>query len=325
MTALIQKLWYSNHPLRWLLWPFSQIYKIFIVSRRYFLVHFKQQHFSAPIIVVGNLTVGGAGKTPLVIALAQRFQAQGLRVGIVSRGYGARIKKFPYQVRALDTAKLVGDEPLLIAQKTTCPVVIAPKRVEAVRYLLRNHTSQIIISDDGLQHYKMGRAIEIVVMDGMRQLGNGLCLPAGPLREAPRRLRQCDFIVNNGGLPASNAYLMQLIPQKLRHLRSERSVELSELAGRSIAAVAGIGHPERFFNTLRSLGLDFTKYSFPDHHDFTLKNLQFTEEVIVMTEKDAVKCKAFATEAWFFLPIEATLPTKFWQELWTHKQLQGRI
>lgn len=199
MSTFMDQVWYGNHPLQWVLSPFSWGYRLIVAARRWYLENFSQIKCPVPVIVVGNITVGGVGKTPLVVELAKRLQDKGLNAGIVSRGYGAKIKEFPYEVKPHDNANQVGDEPLLLAQKTQCPVVIAPDRPEAVRYLLEKHHCQIIISDDGLQHYRMGRAIEIAVIDGTRGLGNEFCLPAGPLREPAKRLQEVDFIVVNEG------------------------------------------------------------------------------------------------------------------------------
>ena len=317
------KLWYSYHPLRWILLPGSIVYCMMTAFRRFYLEQFRQQQFAVPIVVVGNITVGGVGKTPLVIALAHQFQARGLRVGIVSRGYGSAVRQFPYDVSCDDDAACVGDEPLLIAKKTGCPVIIAPKRAQAVRYLLDKYQSQIVISDDGLQHYAMGRAIEIVVIDGMRGLGNGLCLPAGPLREGRKRLQQADFLVVNGG-SWPNAYRMDLLPGEITQLVSGKPISVAELTP-PIAAIAAIGNPGRFFATLQKIGVAFNAYPFADHHRFQAKELCVTEKTVVMTEKDAVKCQAFATDAMYFLPVEAKIADQFWDALWSHKQLQGYI
>ncbi len=323
IKTLIDKLWYSSHPLRWVLLPFSKIYQLITHLRRIYIQRFRQKHYSVPIVVVGNLTVGGVGKTPLVIALAHQFQERGLRVGIVSRGYGASIGHFPHEVSKEDQARAVGDEPLLLAKKTGCPVVIAPKRTEAVQYLLDHHQSQIIISDDGLQHYEMGRAIEIVVIDGLRGLGNGLCLPAGPLREGPRRLQDADLLVVNGGT-RPDAYRMDLMPGKIQQLVTGKFLALADLT-EPVAAVAAIGHPRRFFETLKTMDLAFRAYPFPDHHCFTAEELDIPDKIVVMTEKDAVKCEPFATDSMYFLPVEAAVSDKFWDALWSHKQLQGLI
>ncbi|ASQ46734.1 tetraacyldisaccharide 4'-kinase [Legionella clemsonensis] len=323
LSLAVDRFWYRRHPLRWLLWPVAQLYKLIISLRRVYLLRFRQQQFPVPIIVVGNLTVGGVGKTPLVIALAKKMQARGLRVGIVSRGYGASIRKFPYEVTPHDNALLVGDEPLLIAQKTHCPVVISPQRTQAVHYLLARHQSEIIISDDGLQHYAMGRAIEIVVIDGVRGLGNKLCLPAGPLREPAKRLKKADFIIINGGEDNQN-YSMHLDAGYLTNILTGQEIEKEAITA-PVAAVAAIGHPQRFFTTLHNLGISFKKYVFPDHHRFQPHELQFKEKIVVMTEKDAVKCQTFALDSWYFLPVEAKLSDSFWQALWSHQQLQGYV
>lgn len=321
-TSFLDRLWYTpHHPLRWLLLPFSMLFQVTATLRRLYLQRFCQHQFSVPVIVVGNLTVGGVGKTPLVIALAQQLLSRGLRVGIVSRGFGASIRHFPYEVRPDTEASLVGDEPLLLAKKTACPVVIAPKRVAAVKYLLEHHQSQIIISDDGLQHYAMGRAIEIVVIDGLRGLGNELCLPAGPLREGPRRLKRADFLIVNGG-EMPDAYRMDLLPGMIKQLTTGKLLSVRDLK-QPIAAVAAIGHPRRFFETLREMGLVFNAYPFADHYRFTPRDFTMTESIVVMTEKDAVKCERFATDTMHVLPVEAVISKEFWNALWSHTQLQG--
>ena len=285
--------------------------------------------------MVGNLTVGGVGKTPLVIALATHFRERGLKVAIISRGYGAKLKKFPYEILVDDNALKVGDEPLLLLLKTQCPVVIAPRRVDGVRYLIDKYRPDLIISDDGLQHYALGRAIEIVVVDGMRGFGNGMVLPAGPLREGVKRLCQADFIVINGepvhasiaavqksiGLKtAKNFYKMNLLPDKLWPLIGTASMDL-DVHKHSIAAIAAIGNPQRFFNLLSSMGLNFKAYTFADHHRFRAKDFRFKEKLIIMTEKDAVKCRSFASDTMYYLPIEAIIEDKFWERLRSHQKL----
>ncbi|STX52217.1 tetraacyldisaccharide 4'-kinase [Legionella busanensis] len=320
MQRSLENFWYSQHPGRWLLWPLSYCYQKIADWRRAYLQSFKQQHSSVPVIVVGNLTVGGVGKTPLVIALTRALKDKGLKVGVVSRGYHATIKKFPYKVQPTDEASLVGDEPLLIAKKTGCPVVIAPKRSEAVSYLTKHYQSQIIISDDGLQHYKMARHMEIVVIDGTRGFGNGLCLPAGPLREHPKRLNKTDFLIVNEGSWA-DAYQMSMQPGQLINLVTGKVVDAAELNG-SIAAVAAIGNPQRFYNTLANMGIKFTCYPFPDHHKFTKEELNSLNHIVIMTEKDAVKCQPFATNNWYFLPVEAKLSDAFWDAFWSHDQVK---
>lgn len=322
MSLFINKVWYGSMPLiQGLLYPFSFLYKFVTSIRRWYLERFCQISYPVPIIVIGNISVGGVGKTPLVIELAQKLKEKGLKVGIVSRGYGARIKQFPYEIQLNDEANRVGDEPLLLAQKTQCPVVIAPQRTTAINYLLQHHQSQVILSDDGLQHYKMGRAIEIAVIDGTRGLGNGSCLPAGPLRESAGRLKQVDFIIVNEGT-WSDAYSMHLKPESLIHLSTLKAVQPNELHGQ-IAAVAGIGNPQRFYSTLSKLEIKFTPYSYPDHYQFKEDDLNQGADAVIMTEKDAIKCRSFSTDKLYFLPVKAVLDDSFWDALWSHQHLQG--
>ncbi|AUH72294.1 tetraacyldisaccharide 4'-kinase [Legionella sainthelensi] len=321
MLSFLDKLWYGEHPLQWLLRPLSWSYQMAVSARRYFLQRFCQITYPVPIIIVGNISVGGVGKTPLVIELAKKMQQKGLRVGIVSRGYGATIKQFPYEVQPYDSALKVGDEPLLLAQRTKCPVVIAPKRTQAVNYLLKKYQSEIIISDDGLQHYCMGRAIEIAVIDGTRGLGNGFCLPAGPLREPASRLKQVDFIVVNEG-SMENAYSMILKPGKIKKLNTDEEISLETVHG-TWEAIAAIGNPQRFYSTLQKLGIEFNTCSYPDHYQFRPEDLNYIESLIIMTEKDAVKCRSFSSDKMHYLPVDAVLDDAFWNALWLHQQLKG--
>lgn len=321
MFSLIDKLWYGTHSTRWFLSPISLVYRGITALRRWYLVTFCQVDCPVPLIVVGNITVGGVGKTPLVIELARKLQAKGLTVGIVSRGYRATINKFPYEVRLDDTAESVGDEPLLLAHRTQCPVVIAPKRMEAVRYLLEKHQCQVIISDDGLQHYRMGRSIEIAVIDGTRGLGNGLCLPAGPLREPAARLQQVDFIIVNQGT-WNNAYSMRLMPGKITQINTGKQLNPDAL-GEKWEAIAAIGNPQRFYSTLSQLGIEFDTCSYPDHYQFKPQDLNYLNMPIIMTEKDAVKCRLFSSDNMYYLPVDAVLDDAFWNALWSHQQLKG--
>lgn len=323
MIGMADKIWYRPLTWQWLLYPFALVYQAVTALRRWYLQRFCQINFPVPVIVIGNISVGGVGKTPLVIAVAKKLREKGLRVGIVSRGYGAGAKYFPYEVRCEDSALMVGDEPLLLAQKTLCPVVIAPKRTEAIAYLLEKYDVQVIISDDGLQHYRMGRAIEIAVVDGLRGFGNGLCLPAGPLRESVKRLKQVDAVVVNEG-KLDKAYSMRLQPGKPRHLSTDKERDPEAMTG-SLAAVAGIGNPQRFYTTLSQLGLVFTPYAFPDHYQYKPHDLCQQESMIILTEKDAVKCRLFDSDKLYYLPVEAVLESAFWDALWSHQQLQGCI
>lgn len=320
----LNRFWSHTSLIHKLLYPVMWGFQAGVFCRKIYLTRFKQSTFNVPIIVVGNLTTGGVGKTPLVIALVSHFNARGIRVGVVSRGYKARAPYYPYEVHAVDSSTdQVGDEPLLIARKTQAPVVIAPRRIDAVTYLLKKHRCQVIISDDGLQHYAMGRSIEIVVIDGIRKLGNQLCLPAGPLREPTSRLKSVDYVVVNGGA-WPNAYRMDLMPSGLMSLFDETCVAMDTLS-MPIAAVAGIGNPERFFNTLSSLNLAYHPYVFPDHHQFKPEDFKKISDVVVMTEKDAVKCHAFATHKMYYLPVHTVLEHTFWDALWAHPCLKSLL
>lgn len=318
---VITQWWYKKHWMRWCLYPLAGLFQWISWIRRYSLERWYQTTFSVPIVVVGNITVGGVGKTPLVIAIAKQAIQRGLCVGIVSRGYGASISLFPHEISSDDSAALVGDEPLLMAQKTRCPVVIAPKRVEAVQYLLNKYSPDLIISDDGLQHYALGRAVELVVVDGLRGFGNGLCLPAGPLREPVSRLNQTDFVVVNGA-NWPQAERMDLLPGAFQSLVTGQTLMI-EQQNTPVAAVAGIGNPQRFFSTLQNLGIAYTPYPFDDHHPYCANDLIFPEKIMVMTEKDGVKCKPYAQDTMFVLPVEAELSATFWKKFWAHPALHG--
>lgn len=334
LSQWVSGCWYQQKWWCQCLWPFAWLFEQISKLRRVYLERFVQKPCPIPVIVVGNLTVGGVGKTPFVIALAQQLTARGLRVGIVSRGYRATIRHFPHQVTLSDTAMQVGDEPLLLVRHTQCPVVIAPKRVQAVNYLIRHCQSQVVISDDGLQHYALSRALEIVIIDGQRGFGNELCLPAGPLREPKRRVLEADFVViNDTGASANNkataflyknhphCFSMQLLPGAVTQLMSGQPI-LPTTLKQPVAAVAAIGHPERFYATLQTLSIAFKPYTFADHYRFQPHDLQVAEKTIVMTEKDAVKCISFATDSMYFLPVVAKICDKFWEALWLKSELR---
>lgn len=322
-TEWIEQFFYRRSIIAYILCPVAYLFQLITTIRRLFLVRFKQKKLPVPVIIVGNLSLGGVGKTPLVISLINACLKKGLRPGIISRGYKARIKTLPHLINpSQDTALDVGDEPLFIAQKTLCPVVIAPNRVEAAETLLKHHKVDLIISDDGLQHYRLSRSLEIIVIDGLRGFGNGFCCPIGPLRETPSRLKKADFIVINGepthhslAKIKQNYYPMHLNPTTIKELKSKKEVSVIEIP-KPIAAVTGIGHPRRFFNTLDGLALIYEPYAFPDHYQFTPKDFHFKEKSVIMTEKDAVKCTNFAKEPWYFLAVEATLSETFWNHFW---------
>lgn len=311
-------LWYKNRFLGYLFLPLAMIFSLLVMVRRRFLQsRVEPDLVKKPIIVVGNITVGGTGKTPLVIAIVRHLQARGYKPGVISRGYGG-VAQYPLQLTARTRADESGDEPLLIYQRCGCPVVVSPLRIEAAQYLVANNDIDIIISDDGLQHYALPRDIEIVVIDGQRGLGNGLCLPAGPLREPRRRLASADFVLVNG--PEKKTYdarqtFMRLRIEDLQPLAPTRTHRGLPSHSR-INAVAAIGNPQRFFSTLEQQGYNVIPRAFPDHYLYREQDLVFDNGLpVVMTEKDAIKCTEFSTlDQHWFLPVNAILPDKFWKD-----------
>jgi tetraacyldisaccharide 4'-kinase len=263
------------------------------------------------VIIVGNISVGGTGKTPLVLWPASFLKSHGYNPGIVSRGYGAHNRE-PRPVAATADPLRFGDEPVLLAQRSTAPVWVGADRVAATRALLAAHTEcDVVLSDDGLQHYRLARDIEIAVLDGARALGNGLMLPAGALREPASRLTEVDAVVVNGSLTthvaAATLFAMNLEGRQFRNLLNpEHTVDADHFQRKSVLAIAGIGNPARFFAHLNRLGLSFRAQPFPDHHVYVASDLAHAQaDAIVMTEKDAVKCAAFASEKHWVLPVDA--------------------
>lgn len=315
--------WYRGSPWLWLLWPLSLLYRALSALRRRRLEGGREPRPQwPPLVVVGNITMGGTGKTPLVIALVKLLQAQGLRPGIVSRGYGGTADQETVEVVDTSSVQEVGDEAVLIRRSVSCPMFVDRNRVRAVQALLARHDCDIIISDDGLQHYAMPRQMEIVVLDGARLLGNGLLLPAGPLREPARRLREVDHVIVNGTASQVNSFstprsTMQLQPRAWINLRTGDRIALDTLVRgteEQLHALAGIGNPERFFNSVRELGYDPLCHPFPDHYQYNAQDLRFSEEAtVVMTGKDAVKCEHFAGPNYWYLAIEAQLEPTFEQ------------
>jgi tetraacyldisaccharide 4'-kinase len=316
-VARIDTYWYRRSPWLWLLSPLSLLFCLLVLLRRtlYRRGVLRTVSFAVPVIVVGNITVGGSGKTPLVLFLVELLRRHGYRPGVVSRGYGGRAKSWPQTVTAGSTAAVVGDEALLLSRRCRCPLVVGPDRVAAVQQLLREHEVDVVISDDGMQHYRMGRDLEIAVLDGERRLGNGLCLPAGPLREGRGRLRSVDFIVANGAA-RSGEWAMRLQVEEPRALDGQRCRALAEFAAAPLHAVAAIGNPVRFFHTLRGAGLTITEHPFVDHHPFVQGELDFADNLpVMMTEKDAVKYFPYADQRHWYLPVSAILDDDFSRQL----------
>ncbi len=306
MLWLVER-WQTLNLVSILLWPLSLIYCFLAVTKRWLYLSgvFRSHFFNAPIIVVGNITVGGSGKTPFVIWLGGWLKEKGLKPGIVLRGYGGQSTHWPRDVDAATEANEVGDEAVLLAKKTNCPVVAAPDRVAAVNHLLSNHDCNVVISDDGMQHYRMGRDFEISVIDGKRRYGNGLCLPAGPLREPRWRGKLVDMTLVNGP-GQENELSMQLLPKMFRNLSTDETVRVENFSGKKVHAVAGIGNPERFFNTLEEIGLEIIRHPFPDHYHYQERDICFKDGLaVIMTDKDAVKCKKFADDSHWILSVEA--------------------
>lgn len=302
--------WQSVNIVSITLWPLSLIYCFLVTVRQmaYQTGLLKRHAVGLPVIIVGNLTVGGTGKTPFVIWLVNWLKSQGHRPGIVLRGYGGHSTTWPREVTPEVSAIEVGDEAVLLAARTACPVVAAPDRVAAAQWLVNRTGCNIIVSDDGLQHYRLRRDFEILVVDGKRGYGNGFCLPAGPLRESVSRAKKVDIEIVNGKAQ-EGALTMEITPIAFRNLISGERVPLSHFKGKTVHAIAGIGNPTRFFDTLQSTGTDSVNHPFPDHYQFNRGDLELLDDQdIVMTEKDAVKCAEFAGEKCWALEIDA-VPT----------------
>jgi len=304
----LDSLWYGRHPLSTVLAPLGRVFEVAVTQRRRAydrgLLH--SIVLPVPVIVVGNITVGGTGKTPLVMWLVERLRGMGRHPGVVSRGYGRRTAGAPHRVTADSDPAEVGDEPLLIARRCACPVAVAAQRVRAARMLMADDLCDVIVCDDGLQHYALARDLEIAVLDGSRRLGNGRCLPAGPLREPASRLQGVDLVVVNGE-PHEGECAMRLAGERVQALQDATLEQpLAAWRGRRVHAVAGIGNPQRFFAQLRAHGLEVIEHPFPDHHPFEARELLFGDTCpVLMTEKDAVKCRGFAGSDRWTVPVTA--------------------
>ena len=314
MGSRIDSLWYRNSPLSVVLAPLGWLYCACAIVRRgaYRLGIAHVGRVGAPVIVVGNISVGGTGKTPLVIWIARFLMSRGLRPGIVSRGYRGRASKWPQQVRPDSDPVTVGDEPVLLAQATRCPVAADPNRLRAARSLLAHTECDLIISDDGLQHLAMGRDVEIAVIDGVRRHGNRRCLPAGPLREPVSRLDSVNLVVARGGGIAGEFDMRMRTGDAKSLAEATLSRPLDTFKAGPVHAVCGIGSPERFFDILERAGLELVRHRYPDHHGFCAADIDFEDEnPVLMTEKDAVKCRRFADSRHWCIPVHAELSEAF--------------
>ena len=295
VAETLNRIWYGDSPLRWGLWPISAAYLALARLRRaaYLRGWRPTVESPVPVIVVGNVSVGGTGKTPFVIWLAAQLKQRGLKVGIVTRGYGGKGTQWPRAVTPTSDPREVGDEPVLLARRTGCPVVAGPDRVACVEALLADSRVDVVLSDDGLQHYRLGRSFEIAIVDGVRGMGNGMCLPAGPLREPVSRLQEVDAIVVNGGdWGHAGVFRAEAVVTKVYHLHDGELRTLDSFRSKPVHAVAGIGNPQRFFDLLLEAGLDVVAHPLADHADIGLDVLQFEEPgAVLITEKDAVKCE----------------------------------
>jgi tetraacyldisaccharide 4'-kinase len=320
---MIARIWSGESPLWLLLLPLSWLYGLVSGTIRllYRLGLKRAWRAPVPVVVVGNLTAGGNGKTPVVIWLVEQLQKRGIRPGVVSRGYGGKAARYPLLLTVETTTAEAGDEPVLIFQRTGAPVAVSPVRSDAVQALLAEHSVQIIITDDGLQHYALARDKEIVVIDGVRRFGNGWWLPAGPMRERASRLKSVDAVIVNGGEASAGEIPMHLQPGLAVNLVTGERRSVAELP--SLVAMAGIGHPPRFFATLEQCGARLEKrVPLADHQALVegqVDALTVPGQSLIMTEKDAVKCRAFAKDNWWYLPVDAELsgeqPEHLLQEL----------
>ena len=313
----LEACWYRHSPLHVALWPLSILFGALTGLRRllYRTGLLPSAQAGIPVIVVGNITVGGTGKTPCVIWLAQWLADQGFKPGIVSRGYGGS-ERNPRRAQPDADPGVVGDEAVLLARRSACPVWIGRSRVAAVRALRAAHPDcNVIISDDGLQHYALRRDVELVVIDGERGWGNGMLLPAGPLREPLPRLAGVDALIINGDAAMAPPSLPPDVPRfalalegsAFYNLRDpDRRVDAAYFAGLTVHAMAAIGNPQRFFRHLRRMGISFTTHPYPDHHQYTPLDCAWGEHAtVIVTEKDAVKCERMAGEDWWALRVGA--------------------
>lgn len=309
--AGLENYWYKTSPAHLILLPASWLFGALSALRRalYRSHVLKSFRIPVPVVVIGNISVGGTGKTPLTLTIARQLVAHGYHPVIVSRGYGG--DRSQQHITENSTAQQAGDEPLLMARRGICPVWVGKDRVATARRALLVHPQcDVVLCDDGLQHYRLQRDVEIAVIDGVRRFGNGRLIPAGPLREPISRLKSVDAVVVNGGQHLTqfqNQYAMQLSGNVFHNLRHpEKTASAQDLQKLRLHAAAGIGHPQRFFDHLRSLGLTFTEHAFADHYSYQASDLIFKDcDALLLTEKDAVKCTAFADDHFWVLNVNA--------------------
>ena len=326
MSSVVDRLWYGHGRPLAVLAPLAWLYRVVSESKRRKAWQARNESLPVPVVVVGNITAGGTGKSPLTARLVERMRQEGWQPVILSRGYGGKSDRYPLLVKDSTPPGVCGDEPLMLALATGCPVVVDPDRCRGAHWALEQELGNVLICDDGLQHYRLPRDIELAVFDGQRGIGNGALIPVGPLREPLERLKTVDFVIVNGaefplpgqrieefaGADHANIHAMALQPASLVNLNSGKLANPAALNGKPVRAVAGIGNPSRFFDTLRQLGAHVQEAAFPDHHRFRPEDLASGAlEWLVMTSKDAVKCRGFAPDNAWVLTVDACLSEPF--------------
>lgn len=313
LERLFNAAWYGRFPWTWLLWPLSLLVLFVTKRKRTHYLESQLKPYAAPVIVVGNITLGGTGKTPVVQSMVRYLQSKGYKPGVISRGYGGALTNFPHLIQSQDTSQIVGDEPFMLSQSLNIPVVVDPVRARAVSFILEQGVD-IIISDDGLQHYGLYRDYEVCVIDGSRGLGNAQIMPVGPLRESRSRLYSVDYVLSSDAKLNDNSF--QIEPVSWVNLVTNEEQALASFKPKDDAlAIAGIGNPNKFLSTLNQLGVYCDHNWYPDHYDYKKHDFAGLTQQILMTEKDAVKIKQFATTDMWFLKIVANLPDAFLQDL----------
>lgn len=338
MYRWIHRVWYDDGRFGWVLSPLSWLYRFAVFGRRLLFrcKVLRAYKVDVPVVVVGNISVGGTGKTPVVIWLAKQLSANGFRPGIVSRGYGGSHSDSAMRVDVDSAAAVVGDEPLLLARRTQCPVMVDRNRVRGARMLIEDGVD-VVLADDGLQHSRLRRDFEICVVDGKRGLGNGRLLPAGPLRESEARLARVDQVLVNGDLDQavidaesalSEGLVFHLQAVEARRLDGSSSRPIDSFRGKKIHAIAGIGNPQRFFDLMRSFGAEVIEHAYPDHQTIAKEDLNFGDgSDVLMTEKDAVKIVGQVGENVWFVPVELMFETDVANDLMPKlmAQLEARM
>ncbi len=310
--------WDTKNIVSLVLLPVSSLFRFISAMRRtlYMCGIFQTYRAPLPVIIIGNITVGGTGKTPLIIELVKQLQLLGKKPGVISRGYGGQANSWPQCVNAQSDALQVGDEPQMIFNQTACPIVVGPNRKQDIELLLKQFDCDVILSDDGLQHYALQREYEIVVVDALKQFGNGYYLPAGPLREGVNRLQQVDMVLFNGVDEPALGFKMKPTRCVSMDEKAPQTVGLEYFAGKKAHVVAGIGHPARFFTMLSEYNVEVIPHAFDDHYVYDQSDIIFTDEhCVLMTEKDAVKCRHFNLSNHWSVSIDISLTTSAQHQL----------